>query len=95
MWIQNKSKKDRKKLKSLVETKPSRPPEGNELKNLTDKNKVQELKSNKYRGNKTQEKYQGPDPEAKIDFLCWCSDLEGYIFDLGLRVSDKFARTMK
>ena len=35
--------------------------------------------------------------EAKADtfFNGWCSDLEGCVFDLGPRPSNKFSRTMK
>ena len=79
----------------MVETKPYLSPEVHQSKDLTDKNKGQAHKSKNYRGKKTRTKYQGPQPETQTDFKGWCSDLEGYIFDLGLRVSDKFARTMK
>ena len=35
------------------------------------------------------------EPEANNNLNGQCSDLEGYILDLGTRASDKFARTMK
>ena len=79
----------------MVETKPYYPPEGNESKNSTEKQKVQATKKNNYQCNKTWTKTQGPEPEAKTEFKGRCSNLEVYIFNLGPRASDKFARTMK
>ena len=35
------------------------------------------------------------EPETKTGFQGWCTDLEGYTFDLGPRSYEKFARTMK
>ena len=81
-------------MKGVVESKPYRPPEGNGLKNSTDKDRGQALKSNKYRGKKNWTKYQGPEPKAETNFKGRCSDLEGYIFKLGLRASKHFSRTM-
>ena len=78
----------------MVESKPSRPPEGNELKIPTDGKKGQAYKPNNYRGKKPQKK-PSPDPETKTDFQGWSTELEGYTFDIGPRASDKFARTMK
>ena len=40
-------------------------------------------------------KTQGPELEAETDFKGWCSNLDRYIFDIGLRNSYKLARTMK
>ena len=40
-------------------------------------------------------KNQGPELKYEIDFKGQCSDLEGYIFDLGPIASDKFYRMMK
>ena len=79
----------------MVETKPSCPPEGNDLNNSTDKNKGQAPKSKNYRVKKTLTKYQVPDPEAKTNSKGWFSDLEGCIFDLGLKASDKLSINMK
>ena len=42
-----------------------------------------------------QTKTQGQELKAETDFKGRCSDLEGYIFNIGLITSDKFARTMK
>ena len=82
-------------MKGVVTTKLFRPYEVNWFKNLTGGNKGQASKSNKYRGNKTWTKSQVPYPKAGTDFKGWCSDLEGYIFNLVLRSSEKFFRTMK
>ena len=78
-----------------MESKPSRPPEGNELKIPTDGNKGQVSKPKKYRGNKQLRNKSSLEPETNTDFQGWCTDLEGYTFDLGPRASDKFARIMK
>ena len=40
-------------------------------------------------------KTQGPELKAETDFKGQCSDLEGYIFNIGMISSDKFASTMK
>ena len=79
----------------MVESKPSRPPEGNELKIPTDGNKGQVSKPNKYRGKKRLQNKSSLEPETETDFQGWCTDLEGYTFDLEPRAYDKFARTMK
>ena len=78
----------------MVRSKPSCPPEGNELEILTDGNKGQASKPNKYRVKKPWNK-PTPEPKTKTDFQVWCTDLEGYTFDLGPRASNKFSRTMK
>ena len=78
----------------MVKSKPSRPPEGNEMKILTDRNKGKYSKPKKYRGKKPENK-PSPDPKTKTDSQGRCTDLEGYTFDLGPRASEKFARTMK
>ena len=65
----------------MVKSKPSRPPEGNELKIPTDGNKGKFSKPKKYRGKKPQNK-PSPDPKTKTDFQGRCTDLEGYTFDL-------------
>ena len=78
----------------MVESKPSRPPEGNELKIPADGNKVQASKPNKYRGKKPWNK-PSLGPKTETDFQGGCTDLEGYTFDLGPRASENFARTMK
>ena len=79
----------------MVESKPSRPPEGNGLKIPTDGNKGQVSKPNKYRGKKQPRNKSSLEPETETDFQGRCTDLEGYTFDLGRRASDKFATTMK
>ena len=78
----------------MVKSKPSRPPEGNELKIPTDRNKGQASKPKKYRGKKPRNK-PSPDPKTETDLQGGCTDLKCYNFDLGPRASDKFARTMK
>ena len=62
---------------------------------MTDINKGQAKKYNKYRGKKTRTKPHGKYLEAETNFKGWCSDLEGNIFDLGPRAPDKFARKTK
>ena len=79
----------------MVKSKPSRPPEGNELKIPTDGNKGQVSKPKKYRGKKQPRNKSSLEPETETDFQGWCTDLEGYTFDLGPRASDKFSRKMK
>ena len=79
----------------MVKTKPSRFPEGNELKNLTDKNKVKAPRPKRYRGKSMWIKTQGPELKSKTNFKVWCSGLEGCIFDIGPRALFKFASTMK
>ena len=37
---------------------------------------------------------QGPELKTETNFKGWCSDLEGYIFDLGLLSSEIFVRTI-
>ena len=79
----------------MAETKPYRSPEINKSKNSTEKNKGDESNPKRYRGRNNLTKTQGPEPEADTNFTDWCSDIEGYIFALGPRASDKFTRTMK
>ena len=79
----------------MVNTKPSRTPEGIESKNSTDKNKGQAPKSKKYIGKNIRTKSQGPDHESKTDFKVHYSELYGYIFDLSPRALEKFFRIMK
>ena len=79
----------------MVESKPSRPPEGNELNILADGNKGQVSKPKKYRGNKQPRNKSSLEPKTETDIQGRCTDLEGCTFDLGPRASDKFARTMK
>ena len=75
----------------MVELKPYHPPEGNELKIPTDGNKGQASKPKKYRGKKKLRNKSSLEPETETDFQGWCTDLEGYTFDLRPRASDKFA----
>ena len=78
----------------MVKSKPYRPPLGNELNILTDRNEGQLPKTKKYIGKKHRNK-PSPYPKTKTDFEGQCTDLEGYTFDLGTRASEKFSRTMK
>ena len=82
-------------MKGVVKTKPSLPPEVNDSNNLTEKNEGQVPKSNNYRGKNTRDKSQVPDTKSNTNFKGRCSDLEDYIFGLGLRALGKFSRTMK
>ena len=70
----------------MVELKSSRPPEGNESKISTDRNKGQESKPKKYKGKKPWNK-PIPEPKIKTDFQGRFTDLEGYTFDLEPRES--------
>ena len=79
----------------MVKLKPSRPPEGNEFIIPTDGNKGRVSKPKKYRDKKQPRNKSSLDPETETDFQGRCTDLEGYTFDLGPRVSDKFSRTTK
>ena len=78
----------------MVESKPSCPPEGNDSKIPTDRNKGQASKPKKYRDKNPRNK---PilEPKTETDFQGRCTDLEGYTFDLVPISSNKFARTMK
>ena len=78
----------------MVRSKPSRPHEGNESNILNFWKKVHTSNPKKHIGKKPQNK-PGPEPETKTDFQGKCTELEGYTFDFGPRVSKKFARTMK
>ena len=79
----------------MVKSKPYLPPEGNELKIPTDRNKGQASNPNKYRSKKQPRNKSSLDLETDTDFQGRCTDLEGYTFDLGPRASEKFSRTMK
>ena len=79
----------------MVGLNPSRSTEGNELKISTDGEKGQVSKPKKYRGKKQLRNKSSLEPETNTDFQGWCTDLEGYTFDLGSRASDKFSRKMK
>ena len=79
----------------MVENKPFCYLEGNGLKNLTDENKGQVYNPKRYSYKKTRTKTQVPELKAETNFKGRCSDLEGYIFDLGPKSSDKFSRTTK
>ena len=72
----------------MVKSKPSCPPEVNELKITTKGNKLQSYKTKKYRGKKHQNN-TSPDPETETDFQVRCTDLEGDTFDLGSRAFEK------
>ena len=77
----------------MVESKPSRPPEVNELKIPNNGNQVQASNPKKYRGKKPQNK-PSPEPETNTDFQGRCTDLEGYTFDLGPRAYENFSIIM-
>ena len=68
--------------------------EGNVLKNLTDGNKGKSSKTKKYKSKKLQNKPR-PEPKSETEFKVQCTDLEGYIFDLGSRASDEFPQKTK
>ena len=61
---------------------------------MTDRNKGKSSKTKKYRGKKPWNKII-LEPEAETNFQERCADLEGYIFDLGPRVSEKHSWTIK
>ena len=61
----------------------------------TDGIKVQASNPKNYRGKKQTQNKPSLGLENETDFQGRCTDLEGYIFDLGPSASDKFARTMK
>ena len=94
MWIQHKNKKYQGKVEGIVKSKPSRTPEGNKSKILTDRNKGQDPNPKKYIGKKPRNKTT-PEPEAETNFQGWCTNLEGWRFDLGTRASDKFPPKMR
>ena len=79
----------------MVKSKPSRPPEGDELRIPTDGNKGKVSKTKKYVGKKQPRNKSSLDPKTETDFQGRCTDLEGFTFDLGPRALDKFAKTMK
>ena len=64
----------------MAKSKPSCPPEGIELNNSSGKNKGKENKFKKYRGNNTQNKHQGLDPESETKFKVRCSHREGFLY---------------
>ena len=78
----------------MVKSKPSHPPEGNELKIPTYRNKGQKSNPKKYIGKKPRNK---PilEPKSETGFQGQCTDLEDYIFGLGPRAYETFYRTMK
>ena len=78
----------------MVKSKTSCLPESNKSKIPIDGNKGHASNPNKYRGNKPWNK-PSQEPKYETNFQGQCTDLEGYIFDLGPRASNKFARTMK
>ena len=58
----------------MVESKPSRPPEGNKLKILTESNQGQASNPKKYRGKEAQNK-PIPEPKTETNFQGRCTDL--------------------
>ena len=79
----------------MVESKPSHPTEGNELKIPTDRNKGKYHNKKNYIGKKQPRNKPITEPKTETDFQGRCTDLEAYTFDLGPRASEKFTRTMK
>ena len=79
----------------MVESKLYQYPEGNYPKLSTDKSNGNNFTNKRYRGKKIWTKTQGPELESDTNFKGWCSDLEGYVFNIGPRASTKFSRTMK
>ena len=61
----------------MVESKPYHPLKGNAMKILTDGNKGQVSKPNKYRGKKQPRNKSSLEPETDTDFQGRCTDLEG------------------
>ena len=59
----------------MVESKPSRPLEGNEWKILTDGHKGKVYEPKKYRGKKKPRNKSILEPETETDFQGWCTDL--------------------
>ena len=78
----------------MAKSKPPLPPEVNESNILSYSNKGQSSKPNKCRGKNPRNK-PSPELKAEPDFQGRLTDLEGYIFDLGPRASDKFVPKMK
>ena len=78
----------------MVENRPPRSPEGNESKGTNEEIKGESSKPKRYRGKKKRTKTQGPYIKADTDFKGWCSELEVYVFDIGLRALHKLSRTM-
>ena len=77
----------------MVKSKPSFSPEGIESEIPTDGNKGKASKPKNYKGKKPRNK-PSPELEAENDFHSWCTDLEGYTFDLGTRAPNKNTRAM-
>ena len=71
--------------KVVVKSKPSRSPEGDELKVSSEKSKWKSFKPKRYTVKKILTKTQGPELEANTNFKGRYSNLEGYAFDLGPR----------
>ena len=75
----------------MVKSKTPRPPEGNELKIPTDRNKGQVYKPKKYIGKKPQNK-PSPDPKTKTDFQGRCTDLEATLLTLDQEHLENFQK---
>ena len=65
------------------------------MKVSTDESKGQAYKPKRYRGKKMRTNTKVTELKTNIDFKGRWSDLEGYIFNIGPRSSDKFSGTMK
>ena len=65
------------------------------MKVSTDESKGQAYKPKMYRGKKMRTNTKVTELKTNIDFKGRWSDLEGYIFNIGPRSSDKFSGTMK
>ena len=79
----------------MVKNKPYGSPEGVESKGSSEENKGRAYKPKNHRKNNTGRKNQGQEIEADTNFKCRCSDIEGYVFDLGSRALYNFYSTMK
>ena len=90
-WIQHESRKRWRvwlKLTILI-------PLGNESKVSIDESKKQASNPKRYISKKTYTKNQVPELEADTDFKGRCSELEGYVFNIWMIESEKFASKMK
>ena len=80
----------------MAENKPSRDPKGGRTMGSPEEINGQTSKPKRYRGEKTRSKMtQRQKPGNNDDCKFLCSDPRGYIFDIGLRASDKFYGAMK
>ena len=79
----------------MVKAKPPRYPEGNKSNNSAEKHKGQAPNTKRYQGKKNRTNTQCMELEAETNFKGWSRYLEGYIFELGPRASERFPMMMK